>query len=439
MTIKTSKQIPDFPTHGLLPKEETEAAAFLKKYPDYDGRGIVIAILDTGIDPGAVGLQITTEGKPKIVEMIDCSGSGDVITKTVVKPSVKASGLETLHVIQGLSGRTLIINPKWNNPSGEFRVGIKRAFELFPMVLLTRLQQEKRQSVIIDHHKLQVEVQKQIADWEEAHPPNSSPSESDVQHKTDLEARADILRDLIKNYDTPGPIFDVVTFFDGSDWRVVVDVNENEPLLTDFRKEHKYHTFSQEDLLNFSVNIYDDGNVVSLVVATSGHGTHVAAITAAYHPDEPALNGIAPGAQIVSLKIGDNRLGSMETGAALARAGIALVHTQVDLANMSYGEASAIPNAGQFTELIRDEVINKYGCIFLSSSGNNGPALSTMGSPGGTSNGFIGVGAYVSHAMVQAEYALLESVPERPFTWTSRGPTIDGDVGVDIYAPGGQA
>lgn len=118
-----------------------------------------------------------------------------------------------------------------------------------------------------------------------------------------------------------------------------------------YRAERQYATFSALDACNFACNIYNDGSILSIVTDCDSHGTHVAGIAAAYHPENPALNGVAPGAQIVSCKIGDTRLKSMETGPGLVRALGSVLENKCDLINMSYGEPTSTPNSGRFVRL----------------------------------------------------------------------------------------
>ena len=76
------------------------------------------------------------------------------------------------------------------------------------------------------------------------------------------------------------------------------------------------------------------------------------------------------------------------------------------------------------------EVVNRCGVTWVASAGNDGPALCTVGTPPDIHcNTVIGVGAYVSPAMMTAMYSTRQKLPGTPYTWSSRGPTMDGDRG----------
>eukprot|EP00878_Enallax_costatus_P017964 GHUV01018890.1.p1 GENE.GHUV01018890.1~~GHUV01018890.1.p1 ORF type:complete len:349 (+),score=86.63 GHUV01018890.1:93-1049(+) len=267
--------------------------------------------------------------------------------------------------------------------------------------------------------------------------------------------------------DDPGPIVDVVVWHDGSTWRAALDTSDmyqdysptaaaagSDPApgggssssnsrgkieiqgkpkqqglladfvpLADFKVEREYRMFSKQDGCAYAVKVYDNGNTLSIVVDAGAHGTHVAGIVAAHFPEDPAANGMAPGAQIISCKIGDSRLGSMETGTGLVRALIATMDAGVDIINMSYGEPAARPDVGRAIE-VAAEAVNKAGVIFVASAGNAGPALSTVGAPGGTSSALLGIGAYVSPDLAEAAHSLREKLDHgQQYTWSSRGPT----------------
>ena len=411
-----------FPLQGILPKAETGALRFLEQHPNYDGRGITVAIFDTGVDPGAPGLQVTSDGRPKVVDVVDGSGSGDVDTSAVHE--AKDSTLT------GLTGRTLKPGGDWKNPSGKWRLGIKAAYELFPGDLVSRLKSERKKEWD-KRQRDRAALQAKLAEFDEKHP---SPKGKTKKERAELQAEIDLLASLNGSYSDPGPIYDCIVFNDGKAWRAAVDTDEDgdfgdEKLMTNFRAERQWSTFGKQAMMNFALNIYDDGDTLSIVTDVGAHGTHVAGIVAANYPNKPELNGLAPGARIVSVKIGDRRMGSSSMGTGEVRGLIAVLENKCQLINMSYGGPTQDPERRQARRAVLGDRQQTRRHLRRQRRQQRPRPLDGRFTRRHDLRHLFGIGAYVSPTMMEAQYSLRETMPAIQYTWSSRGPTFDGNLG----------
>ena len=120
-----------FPTTGIMPKEETGAAQFTLS----DGRGVVMAVLDTGVDPGADGLRATPHGDAKLIDIVDATGDGDI---AMVDVKVDADGCVPMP-----GGRALRVGA--HLPVGAtVAVGSKAAYGWYPRGLTSRVREERK-------------------------------------------------------------------------------------------------------------------------------------------------------------------------------------------------------------------------------------------------------------------------------------------------------
>ena len=424
---------------SLIPKRETGVLEFLKKHPEFDGRGVVIAVFDTGVDPAASGLKVTSTGERKIVDVIDATGSGDVDTSKVVVAGKKGT-------LEGLTGRTLLLPPKIKNPSGNFHLGIKRARELFTggvnkRISSLRSEAWKRELGVIRDKRSEKNKAAEEKGGRKAF--QKAPADLTLKEKDQI-AREEIratLEDRFSSSD-PGPVYDCVVWSDGKEFHVLIDTDEDgdlrdEKILRPFGIAGEYGTLGQEEAATFAVQVYEEGKLLSIVTVSGSHGSHVASIASAHFPEEPHRDGVAPGARILSVKIGDTRLGGSSSGLGEMRGVAACAQYKADLMNASWGGASQYQDGQHAWARIYNLLVEKYGVTAFVSSGNSGPALSTLGSPGGEASSIIGVGAYVSSEMSEVLYSQTRKGPNTAYQFSARGPARNGDLGVDIMGPGG--
>uniref|UniRef100_A0A914ZG31 Peptidase S8/S53 domain-containing protein n=1 Tax=Panagrolaimus superbus TaxID=310955 RepID=A0A914ZG31_9BILA len=102
---------------NYIPKKATQQEEFLQKYPEFDGRGLLIAVMDFGVDISSPELQKTSEGLPKIIDSFNFNKDVKIDTSVIRE-------VDTDNILIGLSGKKLKIPSFWKNPSGKWHLGI---------------------------------------------------------------------------------------------------------------------------------------------------------------------------------------------------------------------------------------------------------------------------------------------------------------------------
>ena len=364
---------------------------FLKSNPSSDGRGVVIAVMDTGVDPSIPGLTHTPDGKVKVIDIQDFTGDGDVDLLRIRLD--EASGKLIRHDDDGVA---IEYEPPSVPAAGEER---RWWFGWFK------------------EHKFI----------------NSDQPDLNDNDTTDDEF----------------PVLVTALEGDGDDQAVCyVDTNldrsfaDEKPLMSyklryDTFTLHRVQPETQIEPLTFSVNIFLRKPKVTFCFDEGAHGTHVAGIAAGYHiNDQPGLNGVAPGAQVIGLKIGKGAVGGISVTESMKNAfryaaRYSREHGVPVVCNLSYGVESEIEGNSDIDKFVDDFLQENPYLVFCTSAGNAGPGLSSVGTPS-AADACICVAALMAADTGRdvAGWSLDDAVVT---TFSSRGGELDKP---DIATPG---
>jgi subtilisin family serine protease len=161
-----------------------------------------------------------------------------------------------------------------------------------------------------------------------------------------------------------------------------------------------WHTGQRPPTITIAANLREEKGepLLDLFFDTSGHGSHVAGIAAGKDIYGVAgFNGVAPGAYLLGLKIGNNAQGGISTSGSMLAALRYAIHFARErrlplVLNMSFGVGNEAEGKARIDAMVDSVLAANPDVVFAISAGNDGPGLSTIGYPGSATRA-ITVGA----------------------------------------------
>ncbi|MBU2492224.1 MAG: S8 family serine peptidase [Bacteroidetes bacterium] len=336
-----------------IPLKGTGVEDFLIKNPKFDGDGTIIIVIDTGIDIGIDGLTKTPDGKNKVIDVQDFTLQGDI-------PFYEAE-------IDDEDGIEFFINEDNNfKVNGAGNLALKAADDKYF-----------------------------IGNFSEKLLMNSNSVVSDINNNgKDDDNFYFVTFNVIENQN--------------SYWVLYIDRNadgnlSDEKPLRNYKEN--FDSFSIPngiDLpdLTIAVNIFPNDKKVNFFFDDGGHGTHCAGIATGFNIGENNINGVAPGAKLIGLKIGHNSLGSGTVNGSMKNAflyadKISKERNEPCIINLSYGIGSELEGLSEMEKFLENLILENPYLYIAKSNGNDGPGISTAGLPCNL-NSVLSVGAVLT-------------------------------------------
>ena len=376
-----------------MPTKDTGSTAFKAQHKAWDGRGITIGILDSGIDLDSPALQTTSTGQEKVTDWFTA-------TDPVTEGDLVTGGDPTwLPMIQAVSGPTVSYRGfTWTLPGGSYSIRTidETKLDLDGCELCDANRDgdsTDRIGVLYEPttHKIWVDTDddKSFTDESAMAPFKASGQIGHMRHRQSghRRARVDPVRRRLPQLDVP---------------------------LTALGSSARY-------------------DFVDIGIASGEHGSHVAGIAAAHSLFGGKMDGQAPGAKLVSARACN--FGTGCTAVALTDGMVKLAEDGVDIINMSIGGLPALNDGDNARSQLYNAIISQLGVQIVISAGNSSNALNTIGDPS-VATDVVSVGADITKETWAANYGSGVDFTESIMPFSSGGPREDGGFKPNITAPG---
>jgi hypothetical protein len=162
----------------------------------------------------------------------------------------------------------------------------------------------------------------------------------------------------------------------------------------------------------------DKPDFVNIGIAGAEHGSHVAGIAAGHSLFGGTMEGAAPGAKLLSVKV------CLTSASCTARGmidGVIYAATHgADVINISIGGLPALNDGNNARAELYNRTIAEYNVQLFSSAGNSGAGANSVGDPSVATDS-MSVGSYITKENWLSNYGSKTQAPESPHPFSLRG------------------